>query len=97
MIANGEHQQKKYGKWRIVCLKFIRCSKNGTIAKILESMKKQKLLNEENINNIKVTPDSNKSRNTQEQSIGRSNMKVIKLCLCPKLTDFAQFFYLKKL
>ena len=59
---------KKYGNWHTIYTRFSRCSKNGTISKILEAMKKQKLLNEENYilfidsTSIKVTPDANKSR-----------------------------------
>ena len=69
---------KKYEKWHTVYVKFNRWSKNGTIAKILAAMKKQKLFNERNSvlfidsTSIKVSPDANRSRNTQEQSIGRS-------------------------
>ena len=69
---------KKYGNWHTIYMKFSRWSKNGTISKILEAMKKQKLLNEENYilfidsTSIKVSPDANRSRNTQKQSIGRS-------------------------
>ena len=46
--------------------------------KPLESMKKQKLLNEEDYiffidsTSIKVSPDANKNKNNQEQGIGRS-------------------------
>ena len=69
---------KKYGNWHTIYTRFSRCSKNGTISKILEAMKKQKLLNEENYilfidsTSMKVSPDASRSRNTQEQSIGRS-------------------------
>ena len=38
---------KKYGNWHTIYMKFSRWSKNGTISKILEAMKKQKLINEE--------------------------------------------------
>ena len=37
---------KKYGNWHTIYMKFSRWS-NGTISKILEAMKKQKLINEE--------------------------------------------------
>ena len=69
---------KKYGNWHTIYMRFSRWSKNGTISKILEAMKKQKLLNEENYilfidsTSMKVSPDASRSRNTQEQSIGRS-------------------------
>ncbi len=59
-------------------MRFSRWSKNGTITKILAAMKKQKLLNEEDYIffidsiSIKVNPDTNKNKNNQEQSIGRS-------------------------
>ena len=58
---------KKYGNWHTIYMKFSRWSKNGTISKILEAMKKQKLLNEENYilfidsTSIKVSPDANRS------------------------------------
>ncbi len=66
-------------------MKFSRCSNNGTIAKsyrffltiILETMKKQKLLNEEDYiffignTSIKVRPDANKNKDNQQQSIKR--------------------------
>ena len=51
-------------------------------------MKKQKLFNKGNsvlfIDNtsIKVSPDANRSRNTQEQSIGRSKGLTMKLHIC---------------
>ncbi len=82
-----EGTAKKYGNWHTVYMKFSRCPKNGTIAKaiafffktlILEAMKKQKLLNEEDYirfidsTSIKVSPDANKNKNNQKQSIGRS-------------------------
>ena len=77
---------KKYGKWHTIYVKFNRWSKNGTIAKTIvfffktffAAMKKQKLFNKGNSvffidsTSIKVSPDANRSRNTQEQSIGRS-------------------------
>ena len=69
---------KKYGNWHTIYMKFNRWSKNGTISKILEAMKKQKLLNEENYilfidsTSIKVSPDSNKNKNNQKQSVGPS-------------------------
>ena len=80
---------KKYGNWHTIYMRFSRWLKNGTIAKILESMKKQKLLNEEDyiffIDNtsIKVRPDVNKNKNNQKQSIGRSKVGLTtKLRLC---------------
>ncbi len=78
---------KKYEKWYTAYMRFSRWSKNGIITKaialflsnlVLEAMKKQKLLNEEDyiifIDNtsIKVNPDANKNKNNHEQSIGRS-------------------------
>ena len=69
---------KKYGKWHTVYMKFNRWARNGTIARILTAMIKQKLFNEGNSvlfidsTSIKVSPDANRSRNTQKQSIGRS-------------------------
>ena len=69
---------KKYGNWHTIYMKFSRWSKNGTISKILEAMKKQKLINEEDYiffidsTSIKVSPDANKNKNNQKQSIGRS-------------------------
>ena len=69
---------KKYGKWHTIYVKFNRLSKNGTISRILAAMKKQKLFNKGNSvlfidsTSIKVSPDANRSRNTQEQSIGGS-------------------------
>ena len=69
---------KKYGNWHTIYMRFSRWSKNSTVSKILEAMKKQKLLNEENYilfidsTSMKVSPDASRSRNTQEQSIGRS-------------------------
>ncbi len=69
---------KKYGNWHTIYMRFSRWSKNGTItkiiAKILEAMKKQKLLNILFIDStsIKVSPDANKNKKNQKQSIGRS-------------------------
>ena len=57
-----------------------RWSRNGTIAKILEAMKKQKLLNEEDYiffidsTSIKMSPDAHKSENNQTQSISPSKV-----------------------
>ena len=51
---------------------------NGTVSKILEAMKKQKLLNEENYilfidrTSVKVSPYANRNKNNQEQSLRRS-------------------------
>ena len=80
---------KKYGNWHTIYMRFSRWSKNGTISKILEAMKKQKLLNEENYilfidsTSIKVSPDANKNKNNQKQSIGRSKGGLTtKLHLC---------------
>ena len=88
---------KKYGNWHAIYMKFSRWSKNGTIAKSycffslkpLESMKKQKLLNEEDYiffidsTSIKVSPDANKNNNNKKQSIGRSKGGLTtKLRLC---------------
>ena len=59
-------------------MRFSKWSRNGTIAKILEAMKKQKLLNEGDYiffidsTSIKVSPDANKNKNNQKQSIGPS-------------------------
>ena len=67
---------KQYGKWHTVYMKCNRWFKNGTIARILVAIKKQKLLNKGNSvlfmdsTSIKVSPDANRSRNIQEQSIG---------------------------
>ena len=69
---------KKYGKWHTIYVKFNRWSQNGTIARILAAMRKQKLFNKGNSvlfidsTSIKVSPDANRNRNTQKQSIGRS-------------------------
>ena len=69
---------KKYGNWHTIYMRFSKWSRNGTIAKILEAMKKQKLLNEEDYiffidsTSIKVSPDANKNKNNQKQSIGPS-------------------------
>ena len=88
-------------------MKFSRWSKNGTIAKaiafffktlILEAMKRQRLLNEENYilfidsTSIKVSPDANKNKNNQKQSIGRSKgVLTTKLNLCCKSSCRAVF------
>ena len=59
-------------------MKFNGWLKNGAIARILAATRKQKLFNKGNsvlfIDStiIKVSPDANRSRNTQKQSIGRS-------------------------
>ncbi len=64
---------KKYGNWHTIYMRFSRWSKNGTISKILEVMKKQKLLNEENYilfidsTSIKVSPDANRDKNNQNR------------------------------
>ena len=69
---------KKYGNWHTIYIRFSKWSRNGTIAKILEAMKKQKLLNEEDYiffidsMSIKVSPDANRNTNNQKQSIGPS-------------------------
>ena len=69
---------KKYGKWHTIYVEFNRWSQNGTIARILAAMRKQKLFNKGNSvlfidsTSIKVSPDANRNRNTQKQSIGRS-------------------------
>ena len=80
---------KKYGNWHTIYMRFSRWSKNGTVSKILEAMKKQKLLNEENYilfidsTSIKVSPDANRNKNNQEQSVGRSKGGLTtKLHLC---------------
>ena len=80
---------KKYGNWQTVHMKFSRWSKNGMITKILEAMKKQKLLNEEDYicfidsTSIKVSPDANQNKKNQKQSIGRSKGGLTtKLRLC---------------
>ncbi len=88
---------KKHGSWHTIYVRFSRWSKNGTIAKSycffslkpLESMKKQKLLNEEDYiffidsTSIKVSPDANKNNNNKKQSIGRSKGGLTtKLRLC---------------
>ena len=82
---------KKYEKWHTVYMKFSRWSKNGTITKILAAMKKQKLLNEWDYiffidsTSINVSPDANKNKNNQKQSIGRSKgVLTTKLNLCCK-------------
>ena len=83
MVANGRYYQKIW-KLATIYMKF-----NGTITKILEAMKKQKLLNKEDYvffidsASIKVSPDANKNKNNQEQSIGRSKGGLTtKLHLC---------------
>ena len=69
---------QKYGNWYTIYMRFSRWSKHSTITKILETMKKQKLLNEEDYiyfidsTSIKMSPDENKNKNSQEQSIGHS-------------------------
>ena len=80
---------KKYGNWHTIYMKFSRWSKNGTISKILEAMKKQKLINEEDYiffvdsTSIKVSPDANKNKKNQKQSIGRSKwVLTTRLHLC---------------
>ena len=76
---------KKYGNWHTIYMKFSRWSQNGTIAKILEAMKKQKLLNILFIDStsIKVSPDANKNKKNQKQSIERSKGGLTtKLHLC---------------
>ena len=80
---------KKYGNWHTIYMKFSRWSKNGTISKILEAMKKQKLLNEGDYiffidsTSIKVSPNANKNKKNQKQSIGRSKGGLTtKLHLC---------------
>ena len=80
---------KKYGNWHAIYMKFSRWSKNGTISKILEAMKKQKLINEEyyiffiDSASIKVSPNANKNKKNQKQSIGRSKGGLTtKLHLC---------------
>ena len=80
---------KKYGNWHTIYMKFSRWSKNGTISKILEAMKKQKLINEEDYiffidsTSIKVSPDANKNKNDQKRSIGWSKGGLTtKLHLC---------------
>ena len=80
---------KKYGNWHTIYMRFSRWSKNGTVSKILEAMKKQKLLNEENYilfidsTSIKVSPDANRNKNNQKQSVGRSKGGLTtKLHLC---------------
>ena len=71
---------KKYGNWHTIYMRFSRWSKNGTIAKILESIKKQKLLNEGDYiffidsTSIQVSPDANKNKNNQGQNIERSKV-----------------------
>ena len=79
---------KKYGNWHTIYMKFSRWS-NGTISKILEAMKKQKLINEEDYiffidsTSIKVSPDANKNKNNQKRSIGWSKGGLTtKLHLC---------------
>ena len=73
---------KKYGNWHTIYMKFSRWSKNGTISKILEAMKKQKLINEEDYI-FKVSPNANKNKKNQKQSIGRSKGGLTtKLHLC---------------
>ena len=80
---------KKYGNWHTIYMKFSRWSKNGTISKILEAMKKQKLINEEDYiffidrTSIKVSPNANKNKKNQKQSIERSKGGLTtKLHLC---------------
>ena len=88
---------KKYVNWHTIYMRFSRWSKNGTIAKSycffylksLKAIKKQKLLNEDDYiffmdsTGIKVSPDANKNKNNQEQSIGRSKGGLTtKLHLC---------------
>ena len=80
---------KKYGNWHTIYMKFRRWSKNATIAKILEAMKKQKLINEGDYilfidsTSIKVSLDANKSKKNQKQSVGRSKGGLTtKLHLC---------------
>ena len=64
-------------------MKFSRYSSNGTVAEILEAMKKQKLLNEEDYiflidsTSIKVSPDANKNKKSPKQIIGRSKGKEV--------------------
>ena len=72
---------KKYGNWHTIYMKFSRWSKNGTISKILEAMKKQKLINEED---YILYEHQGESRCKQEkQSIGRSKGGLTtKLHLC---------------
>ena len=63
---------KKYGNWHTIYMRFSRWSKNGTISKILEAMKKQKLLNEENYilfidsTSINFSTNVNKDRDNQK-------------------------------
>ena len=63
---------KKYGKWHTVYVKFNRWSKNGTIARILVAIKKQKLLDEENSilfidsTSINFSTNVNKDRDNQK-------------------------------
>ena len=77
---------KKYGHWHTIYMRCSRWSKNGTIAKIVESMKKQKLLNEEDYiffidsTSIKVSPDANKNKNNQKEGIGRSKGGLQRSC-----------------
>ena len=80
---------KKYGNWHTIYMRFSRWSKNGTIAKILEAMKKQKLLNENDYiffidsTSINVSSDANKNKKNQKQSIEHSKGALTtKLHLC---------------
>ena len=80
---------KKYGNWHTIYMRFRRWSKNGTIAKILETMKKQKPSNKEDYifyidsTSIKVNPYENKNKSNQKQKIGCSKGGLTtKLHLC---------------
>ncbi|MBQ9491465.1 MAG: IS5 family transposase [Firmicutes bacterium] len=80
---------KKYGNWHTIYMKFSRWSKNVMITKILEAMKKQKLINEEDdiffidSTSINVSPDANRNKKNQKQNIGRSKGGLTtKLHLC---------------
>ena len=63
---------KEYGKCRTVYMKFNRWFKNDIIFRILAAMRKQKLLNKGNYvlftdsKSIKVSPNTNRSQNTQD-------------------------------
>ena len=78
IIENGcrwKALSKKYKKWYAIYMEFSESSKSGTMAKILEAIKKRKPLNQENsilfvgTTSIKVGPDVNENRDDQEQSI----------------------------
>ena len=74
MIANGEY----YHDNMVNDMKLNRWSKNDTIARILEAMRREKLLNKGNCmlfidsRSIKASPEANKNRDNQEQNFGCS-------------------------